>query len=78
MTSENKLLRKKTLCYANSNISRFTWREIKTNAKMNFYTGIQTIVMFNVIFILIKLHLPITVYWTASAKHRMTLTKINK
>ena len=45
---------------------------------MNFYTDIQTIEMFNVIFILIKPHFPNTVYWTAPAKHRVTSTKIKK
>ena len=45
---------------------------------MNFYTGIQTIEMFNVIFILIKPYLPNIVYWTAPVKYRMTSTKIKK
>ena len=45
---------------------------------MNIYTGIQTMEMFNVIFILIKLHLLNIVYWTAPAKHRVSLTKIKK
>ena len=40
---ENKLLRRKTLCYTNSNRSYFTSRKIKTDAKMNFYAGIETI-----------------------------------
>ena len=35
---------------------------------MNFYTGIETIEMFNVIFILIKPYLPHIVYWAALAK----------
>ena len=44
---------------------------------MDEYTGIQTIEMFNVIFILIKPSLPNIVYWTAPAKHRVTsFTKI--
>ena len=62
LTLENTLLRRKTLCYANKNRSCFTWRKIKTDPKMNFYTGIQTIEMFNVIFILIKPYLPNIVY----------------
>ena len=78
LTLENKLLKRKTLCYANINRSCFTWRKIKTDTKMNFYTGIQTTEMFNVIFILIKPHLPNTVYWTAPAKHRVTSPKIKK
>ena len=28
-------------------ISIFTWRNIKTDAKIKFYTGISTIVLFN-------------------------------
>ena len=35
---------------------------------MNFYTGIQTVEMFNVIFILTKPYLSISVYWTAPTK----------
>ena len=62
LTLENKLLKRKTLCCANSNWSCFTWHKIKTDAKMNFYSGIQTIQMFNVIFILIKPYLPNIVY----------------
>ena len=45
---------------------------------MNFYTGILTIAMFNVISILIKPYLPIVVYWTTPGKHRVTSTKIKK
>ena len=78
LTLENKLLKRKTLCYANSNRSCFTWCKSKTDAKINFYTGILTIEMFNAIFILIKPYLPNIVYWTAPAKHRVTSTKIKK
>ena len=45
---------------------------------MNFYTGIQAIEMFSVIFILIKPYLTNIVYWTAAEKHRVTSTKIKK
>ena len=55
LTLENKLLKRKTLCYANSNKSFFTWRKIKADAKMSFYIGIQTKEMCNIIFSLIKL-----------------------
>ena len=78
MILENKLLKRKTLCYTNSNRSCLTWCKIKTNPKMNFYIGILTIEMFNVIFILIKRYLPNIVYGTAPAKHRLTSTKIKK
>ena len=52
---ENKLLKRKTLCYANSNRFCFTWRKIKTDATMNCHTGIKTIEMFNVVITLIKI-----------------------
>ena len=34
--------------------STFTWRKIKTDAKMKFHIGINTIILFNKIFRLIK------------------------
>ena len=43
---------------------------------MDFYTGIRTIEMFNVVFILIKPYLLNIVNCTAPAKHRVTLAKI--
>ena len=76
LTLENKLFKRKTLCYANSNKSCFTWRKIKADAKMDFYTGIRTIEMFNVVLILIKPYLLNIVNCTAPAKHRVTLAKI--
>ena len=48
------------------------------HVKMNFYTDIQTIEMFDVIFTLIKPCLPNIIYLTALAKHRVTSTKIMK
>ena len=68
LTLENKLLKRKTLWYTNSNRSCFTWQKIETDAKMNFYNALLTIEMFNVIFILIKLYLPNIVYLTAPNK----------
>ena len=53
----------------------FKWHKAKINAKMNFYTGIQTIEMFNVILILIKNFLPNIVYWTAPTKYTVTSWK---
>ena len=41
--------------------SFFTWRKIKTDAKMNFYTGIQSIAMFNVLFTAITIFAKITI-----------------
>ena len=36
LTLENKLLKRQTWCYANSNKSCFTWRRVKTDVKLNF------------------------------------------
>ena len=41
------------------------------HAKMGFYTGIQTIEMFNVISILIKPYLPNIAYWAGPAKDNL-------
>ena len=43
--------------------STFTWRKIKTDAKVNFYTGINIIVLFDKIFRLIQPSLPDLIYW---------------
>ena len=43
--------------------SDFTWSRIKTDKKMNYYTGISSIVMFNTIFSLIKPYLSSVRYW---------------
>ena len=59
-------------------IDMFVTPKIKTDAETHFYTGIQSIEMFNVILILIKPYLQYTVFWTALAKHRVTSTKIKK
>lgn len=41
----------------------FTWRKIKTDSKMNFYTGIASILAFNAMFELIKPFLGTIRYW---------------
>ena len=40
-----------------------SWTNTKTNAKMKFYTGISTILLFNSLFDLIKPCLPNIIYW---------------
>ena len=58
LTLENKQLKHRAIMKT----STFTWRKIKTYANMKFYTGINTIVLFNEIFRLIPL-LSDIVYW---------------
>ena len=56
-------------------ISTFTWRKIKTDAKMKFYTGINTIVLFNKIFRLIKAFLHDIIYGKGP-KHAKIFSKV--
>ena len=49
LTLENKKLKYRSIMKTLT----FTWRKIKTDAKMKFYTGINTIVLFNEILRLI-------------------------
>ena len=65
---------------ARKEASVFSWTKIKSNAKMEFFTGIQAVVLFNVLFLLIKPCLPNLVYWrgkknTISTKCKRTATK---
>ena len=78
LTLKDKLLKKMTFCYANSNRSCFTWPKSETDAKMNFYAGIQTIEIFNVLFTWIRPYLLNIVYWTTPPKYRVTSTKIKE
>ena len=56
----------------------FSWRSIKSDARMNFYTGITTIKMFNVIFSLLQPYLSRVTYWNGPIKHRKTLMNKKK
>jgi len=58
----------------------FSWTRIKSDAKMKFYTGIQSIKFFNALFLLILSCLPKIVYWRGkknivSTKYKRTATK---
>ena len=50
------------------------WQRIKTNEKMNFYTGISSIDIFLTVFKLIELYLPKVKYWVGTK--RITSKKI--
>ena len=57
--------------------SKFTWKSIKSDSKMNFYTGIISIVLFNTIFLLLQPYFEKLSYWKGPAKyHKCTVTKI--
>ena len=47
----------------NSKQSRFSWKKVKTAAKMNFYTGLSSIEVFSAVFNLIEPYLPSISYW---------------
>ena len=61
----------------NAKSSFFTWKKIKTDAKMNFYTGIQSIAMFNVLYLLLQPYLPKLRYWRRT-KRTNTYSKIKR
>ena len=54
--------------------NKFTWKKIKTDAKIRFYTGIASIALFNTIFKLIKPYIPHITYWKGP-KHAMGILK---
>ena len=54
-----------------------TFRKIKIDKKMNFYTGMSTVALFNAIFTLLKPHLPNIIYWKGTKWTRLS-TKIVK
>lgn len=53
-----------------------SWKKIKTDKKMNFYTGLSKIEVFNAIFMLLKPYLPHINYWKGSK--RTVSTKVVK
>ena len=58
----------------------FSWKRIKSNAKMKFYTGIQTVALFSALSSFIQPCLPNLVYWRGkknivSTKYKRTATR---
>ncbi len=53
----------------------FSTVSIKSDAKMKFYTGIQTLAVFNVIFALIKPHVSKLVFWRGKKVISSAVTK---
>ena len=53
---------------------KFTWKKLKTDAKMKFYTGIALGALFNTVFTLIKPYIPHMTYWKGP-KHIMRILK---
>ena len=65
----------KQLKIAMNSRKAFSTRTIKSDAKMRFYTGIQTIAMFNVMFSLIKPYVQKLVFWRGSKVTTSIATK---
>ena len=61
------------ICQAIQEANAFTWIRIESDAKMKFYTGIQSIRVFNVMFLLIEPCLPKILYWKGR-KHIVSIT----
>ena len=72
LTLANKQLKHRSLIKT----STFLWRKIKTNAKMKFYTGINTIVLVNKISLLIQPFLSDIIYWKRSPQHAKNFSKV--
>ena len=53
---------------------KFTWEKLKTDAKMKFYTGIESGASFNIVFTLIKPYIPHMTCWKGP-KHIMRILK---
>ena len=71
LTLENKQLKHKSIMET----STFTWRKIKTNAKIKYFTGINTIAFFNKIFRIIQPFLSDIIYWKRP-KHAKNFSKV--
>ena len=77
LTLENNKLRRYARIKSFSRSSSFTWKHIKTNAKMNFYTGISSIPIFNMLFLLIQPYIINLIYWKGP-KYHQNFSKIRK
>ena len=71
----NSLKRNKFLSRDSKSV--FTWRKIKSDEKMNFYTGITTVAAFHDIFSLIEPNLPKVKYWRGT-KRSIVSSKVCK
>ena len=67
-----QLKREKILAATSKSVS--SWRKIKSDAKMNFYTGLSSNQVFNTVFSLIEPILPQVRYWRGT--NRITSTKV--
>ena len=78
LTKENDLL-KKNMSFKSKSKATFSYQIIKTDKKMNFYTGISTVALFNVIFSLLRPYLPKVKYWrgrkTTSLVKRISISQ---
>ena len=73
LTSENKHLKYISIMKT----STFTWRKIETDAKIKFYTGINTIVLFKKIYRLIHPFVTDVIHWKGS-KHAKNFSKVRQ
>ena len=76
LTLQLRNAKREKIYNANSN-SVFCWRKIKTDKKMNFYTGISSIALFNVIFSLLSPFLSNLKYWRG-AKRSTSYRKVKR
>ena len=77
LTQQVRRLKREKLL-SSSRKSTFSWRHIKSDAKMNFYTGISSIAIFNVLFLLLKPYLPSIRYWRGPKHASTTYSKARR
>ena len=79
LRKENQKIKRKKLCRTAKSSETFSVRNIRTDAKMNFYTGITTIQAFHALYGLILPYLPQTRYWRGPKNHKNVYsTKIRR
>ena len=58
--------------------SAFSWKKIKTDAKMKFYTGMTSIALFNAVFLLMEPYLSHISYWRSPYYYKNQTTNKSK
>lgn len=69
LTKENRRLKRETLLRANTKVA-FSYTMIKTDKKMNFYTGLSSIKLFEGLFLLLKPYLSRLTYWRGTKRSK--------
>jgi len=75
LTKQNRLLKRGKLLNESKH-TPFSWKFIKTDKKMNFYTGLSTIKLFEAVYNLLSPYFPRLCYWRGTK--RVISSKVKK